>query len=235
MIVHERDINTDFLMILLRDLLQKRPDLRLVLMSATLNAQSFADYFSQENDRECKLLSVPTQPRHPVEVFYLEDIEDIAYPAGMRNLAKSLLEWHDLKLLEELEEAELEATEAVKLATKSRDEDSGLLNDSDSDDSDDEDESMSSSAHSRVDTLKRAVSLRQDSGVKKRSSATTSTRKEEREAEESIVKLVAQLVHHLSQSEIDAGRRGSKSTSISAAKGQSATLITCLAHNLHCP
>jgi len=31
--VHERDINTDFLLILLRDLLKQRPDLRVVLMS----------------------------------------------------------------------------------------------------------------------------------------------------------------------------------------------------------
>ena len=43
--VHERDLNTDFLIIILRDLLARRKDLKLVLMSATLNAESFSKYF----------------------------------------------------------------------------------------------------------------------------------------------------------------------------------------------
>ncbi len=36
--VHERDKNTDFLLIVLRDMLVSRPDLKLILMSATLQA-----------------------------------------------------------------------------------------------------------------------------------------------------------------------------------------------------
>ena len=44
--VHERDRYTDFLLIALRDLLPQRPDLRLVLMSATLQTQLLVDYFS---------------------------------------------------------------------------------------------------------------------------------------------------------------------------------------------
>ena len=43
--VHERNMDSDFLMIILRDLLPRRPDLKLVLMSATLNANLFAEYF----------------------------------------------------------------------------------------------------------------------------------------------------------------------------------------------
>ena len=39
--IHERHMNEDFLLIILRDLLPLRPDLRLVLMSATLNAALF--------------------------------------------------------------------------------------------------------------------------------------------------------------------------------------------------
>ena len=45
--VHERDLNSDLLLVVLRDLLVHRPDLRIVLMSATLNADMFATYFSQ--------------------------------------------------------------------------------------------------------------------------------------------------------------------------------------------
>jgi ATP-dependent RNA helicase DHX36 len=38
-------MNEDFLIIILRDLLPRRPDLRLVLMSATINAELFSKYF----------------------------------------------------------------------------------------------------------------------------------------------------------------------------------------------
>jgi HrpA-like RNA helicase len=37
--VHERHLNTDFLLALLRAVLLQRPDFRLVLMSATINFQ----------------------------------------------------------------------------------------------------------------------------------------------------------------------------------------------------
>ena len=47
--VHEREILSDFLLILLRDLIRtRRPDLKIVLMSATINADLFAKYFSAE-------------------------------------------------------------------------------------------------------------------------------------------------------------------------------------------
>ncbi|KAJ7303869.1 hypothetical protein JRQ81_011377 [Phrynocephalus forsythii] len=43
--VHERHLHADFLLGVLRRLLPARPDLKLVLMSATINIQLFADYF----------------------------------------------------------------------------------------------------------------------------------------------------------------------------------------------
>ncbi|ONI21426.1 hypothetical protein PRUPE_2G065300 [Prunus persica] len=43
--IHERGMNEDFLLIVLKDLLPRRRDLRLVLMSATLNAELFSNYF----------------------------------------------------------------------------------------------------------------------------------------------------------------------------------------------
>ena len=45
--VHERNVESDFLLIVLRDLLKHRSDLRIVLMSATLNADTFAQYFER--------------------------------------------------------------------------------------------------------------------------------------------------------------------------------------------
>jgi len=74
--VHERDINTDFLLVLLKELIQTRKDLKVILMSATLDAESFSKYFATDTDeaRQTPLLSVPPKPRHPVELHYLEDI-----------------------------------------------------------------------------------------------------------------------------------------------------------------
>eukprot|EP00434_Breviolum_minutum_P037540 symbB.v1.2.033290.t1/scaffold4112.1/size45921/2 len=63
---HERDLDTDFLLIILRDLLPKRPRLRIVLMSATINAQIFKDYFPG-----CKSVSIPGRT-FPVKSYYLE-------------------------------------------------------------------------------------------------------------------------------------------------------------------
>ena len=45
--IHERDLQSDFLMIILKELTAGRPDLKLILMSATLNAQMFSQYFSK--------------------------------------------------------------------------------------------------------------------------------------------------------------------------------------------
>ena len=43
--VHERDINTDFLLILLRELLNKNLELKIIVMSATVNSEKFSQYF----------------------------------------------------------------------------------------------------------------------------------------------------------------------------------------------
>ncbi|KHG03473.1 Putative ATP-dependent RNA helicase DHX57 [Gossypium arboreum] len=43
--IHERGMNEDFLLIVLKDLLPRRPELRLILMSATLNAELFSSYY----------------------------------------------------------------------------------------------------------------------------------------------------------------------------------------------
>ena len=69
--VHERDLNTDFLLIILRRLLPSRPKLRLILMSATLNAQLFADYFGG-----APAIHVPGRA-FPVTAHTLEHVLDV--------------------------------------------------------------------------------------------------------------------------------------------------------------
>jgi len=47
--VHERDIDIDFVMILIKHILKKHPNLKLILMSATISTHLFANYFSKDN------------------------------------------------------------------------------------------------------------------------------------------------------------------------------------------
>lgn len=66
--VHERDVNTDLLLALLRSSLKENPDLRVVLMSATGDNQRLAEYFGG-----CPVIKVPGF-MHPVKDRYLEDV-----------------------------------------------------------------------------------------------------------------------------------------------------------------
>ena len=70
--VHERSLDTDFLLVLMRDVLRKRTDLRLVLMSATLDAVGFEEYFGAAGLGVGK---VEIEGRaHPVRDIYLDEI-----------------------------------------------------------------------------------------------------------------------------------------------------------------
>ena len=70
--VHERSMESDFLLMTLRDLLPRRPDLRIVLMSATIEAGLFADYFG----RGTPTISIPGRT-FPVTALYLEDALEV--------------------------------------------------------------------------------------------------------------------------------------------------------------
>lgn len=66
--VHERSAESDFLLMLLKDLLSRRSNLNVILMSATLNAEVFSSYF-----REAPVLCIPGKT-FAVEQIFLEDI-----------------------------------------------------------------------------------------------------------------------------------------------------------------
>ncbi|KAF7347727.1 putative helicase C15C4.05 [Mycena venus] len=65
--VHERTIESDFLLIVLKSLLQQRSDLKVILMSATVDAEKISEFFGN-----CPTLHVPGRT-FPVDVHYLED------------------------------------------------------------------------------------------------------------------------------------------------------------------
>jgi ATP-dependent RNA helicase DHX36 len=66
--VHERDVMADLILAILKQELPRRPDLRVVLMSATLNADQFSAYMG-----DCPALHIPGF-MHPVEPHYLEHV-----------------------------------------------------------------------------------------------------------------------------------------------------------------
>ncbi|XP_052172749.1 DExH-box ATP-dependent RNA helicase DExH3 [Diospyros lotus] len=69
--IHERGMNEDFLLIVLKDLLPRRRDLRLILMSATLNAELFSNYFGG-----APTIHIPGFT-YPVRAHFLEDVLEI--------------------------------------------------------------------------------------------------------------------------------------------------------------
>ncbi|EXB97687.1 putative ATP-dependent RNA helicase DHX36 [Morus notabilis] len=66
--IHERGMNEDFLLIILKDMLPRRRDLRLILMSATLNAELFSNYFEG-----APTIHIPGFT-YPVRAHFLEDV-----------------------------------------------------------------------------------------------------------------------------------------------------------------
>ncbi|SPO07133.1 related to DNA/RNA helicase (DEAD/H box family II) [Cephalotrichum gorgonifer] len=75
--VHERTIDSDFLLIVLKKLMKRRPDLKVVLMSATVDADRFSNYLDG-----APILEVPGRT-FPVQTQYLEDaVELTGYQVG---------------------------------------------------------------------------------------------------------------------------------------------------------
>ncbi|KAG1867923.1 P-loop containing nucleoside triphosphate hydrolase protein [Suillus subalutaceus] len=70
--VHERSIESDFLLIVLKSLLSQRSDLKIILMSATVDADKLSNYFNG-----CPTLHVPGRT-FPVDVRFLEDAIEYA-------------------------------------------------------------------------------------------------------------------------------------------------------------
>ncbi len=62
---HERSLNIDFILGLLKEISQKRPELKIIISSATINTKTFSDFFSG-----APIISISGHP-YPVEVRYI--------------------------------------------------------------------------------------------------------------------------------------------------------------------
>lgn len=69
--IHERTIDGDFLLLVLRKLLKRRLDLKIVLMSATVDAERFSNYLGG-----APIMNIPGRT-FPVDTKYLEDAVEV--------------------------------------------------------------------------------------------------------------------------------------------------------------
>ncbi|XP_053681351.1 probable ATP-dependent RNA helicase DHX34 [Anopheles nili] len=76
--VHERHLHGDFLLGIAKCLIRARPNLKLVLMSATINIKLFADYFSEE---EARIIEVPGR-LFPIKLHYMPQLQDVPMAAA---------------------------------------------------------------------------------------------------------------------------------------------------------
>ncbi|RFS50989.1 ATP-dependent RNA helicase HrpA, partial [Burkholderia pseudomallei] len=78
---HERSLNIDFLLGYLRQILPRRPDLKLIVTSATIDAERFARHFGSD-ERPAPVIEVSGR-LYPVEVRYRPIADD--RPAAVRH------------------------------------------------------------------------------------------------------------------------------------------------------
>ena len=74
---HERTIHTDVLFGLLKDLCRRRPDMKIIATSATLDAEKFSSYFFN-----CPIFTIPGRT-FPVEILYVKEPEPDYLEAAM--------------------------------------------------------------------------------------------------------------------------------------------------------
>ncbi|KAH3685281.1 hypothetical protein WICPIJ_003755 [Wickerhamomyces pijperi] len=77
---HERTLATDILMGLLKQITSRRTDLKIIIMSATLDAEKFQTYFN-----DAPLLAVPGRT-HPVEIYYTPEYQKDYLDSAIRTV-----------------------------------------------------------------------------------------------------------------------------------------------------
>ncbi|KAL1841309.1 hypothetical protein VTK73DRAFT_3514 [Phialemonium thermophilum] len=80
---HERTIATDVLFALLKKTVKRRPDLKVIVTSATLDADKFSSYFN-----ECPIFTIPGRT-YPVEILYSREPESDYLDAALEEIDTS--------------------------------------------------------------------------------------------------------------------------------------------------
>ncbi|EJD54594.1 P-loop containing nucleoside triphosphate hydrolase protein [Auricularia subglabra TFB-10046 SS5] len=112
--VHERSVDGDFLLLELKDLLKRNAKIKVILMSATINQETFARYFDG-----APVIEIPGRT-FPIEDIYIEDIiADVAYRPSMIRGTKQFEELKEavLKDNSRLSEDSVRTLAAISAAT----------------------------------------------------------------------------------------------------------------------
>lgn len=111
---HERTVHTDILLALVKDLARERPDLKLLISSATMNAEKFAKYFD-----DAPIFNIPGR-RYPVDIYYTPAPEANYLTAAITTIFQIHTSQGKGDILvfltgqDEIEAAELQLTETAK-------------------------------------------------------------------------------------------------------------------------
>lgn len=86
---HERTVSTDVLMGLLKELIIKNRNLKIIIMSATLDSGKFVEYWGEDKEggKKAPLISVPGR-MFPVEIFYTQEPEPDYFEAAIRTVVQ---------------------------------------------------------------------------------------------------------------------------------------------------
>ena len=94
---HERSLNIDFLLGYLKTLLPRRPDLKVIITSATIDPESFAAHFADASGEPAPIIEVSGRT-YPVEIRYrpLSEVREVEDPrthqVKSRNVERDLFD-----------------------------------------------------------------------------------------------------------------------------------------------
>lgn len=90
---HERSLNIDFIMGYLKQLIQKRPDLKVIITSATLDVNRFSQYFNDAPVYEVEGRSFPVEVRYrPISELSIGGSDDDEFDDFEENLPRAVVQ-----------------------------------------------------------------------------------------------------------------------------------------------
>ena len=89
---HERSLNIDFLLGYIKLLLPKRPDLKLIITSATIDVQRFSEHFSDRKGNPAPIITVEGRT-YPVDIAYLPPDEMPGKPDDVGEVIERALDY----------------------------------------------------------------------------------------------------------------------------------------------